>query len=214
MTLSATERVTRPFIVDAVVVPDSVDRTLYVKRPEAESGYGLLLWRESHMALMRAQETGWRNGHQTVWAGVAGDSRVTNAVAVPNLKLMFLFPPDTAGKDAYRQLVGAPKFGCECGWIASLVGFWASRLASVRDPHAAQLTEALATAARYGYRPPPLVYSSLRPYRPPVPPKPPTTEVGARAPTGLPVASDGSAVSTDAYASVRHPLPGFRRFHR
>jgi len=93
---------------NGVVVPDSVNRTLYVKRPEAESGYGLLLWRESHMALMRAQETGWRNGHQTVWAGVAGDSRVTNAVAVPNLKLMFLFPPDAAGKDAYRQLVGAP----------------------------------------------------------------------------------------------------------
>ena len=80
-----------------------------MRRPEAESaGYGLLLWRDCHMALMRAQESGWRTGHETVWAGVAGDSRVTNAVAVPNLKLMFHFPPDAAGKDAYRQLVGAP----------------------------------------------------------------------------------------------------------
>jgi hypothetical protein len=42
-----------------------------VRRPEAESaGYGLLLWRECHMALMRAQESGWRTGHETVWAGV------------------------------------------------------------------------------------------------------------------------------------------------
>jgi hypothetical protein len=40
-----------------------------------------------------------------------------------------------------------------------------------------QLAEALAAAARYGYRPPPLVYSSLRPYRPPVPPKPASTEI-------------------------------------
>ena len=34
-----------------------------------------------------------------------------------------------------------------------------------------QLADALAAAARYGYRPPPLVYSSLRPYRPPKPPR-------------------------------------------
>jgi hypothetical protein len=109
VTAMTTTPIPRPLVVDGVVVPDSANRTLYVRRPEAESaGYGLLLWRECHMALMRAQESGWRTGHGTVWAGVAGDSRVTNAVAVPNLKLMFHFPPDAAGKDAYRQLVGAP----------------------------------------------------------------------------------------------------------
>ena len=66
----ATEVVPQPYFVEAVVIADSGNRLLYVKRPETVSGYGLLLWRECHMALVQAQESGWRTGHETVWAGV------------------------------------------------------------------------------------------------------------------------------------------------
>jgi hypothetical protein len=55
-----------------------------------------------------------------------------------------------------------------------------------------QLAAALEAAARYGYQPPPLVYSSLLPYRPPVPRKPASTEIVSTAvpmPPTVPVAA-------------------------
>ena len=43
MTAMTTTPIPRPLVVDGVVVPDSANRTLHVRRPEAESaGYGLL----------------------------------------------------------------------------------------------------------------------------------------------------------------------------
>ena len=86
MSLFATERVPRnPFVVDGVVVPDSVNRTLYVRRPEAESsGYGLLLWRECHMALMRRRSLG----------GVLG-MRLCGRVSSGTVVLLMLLPSPT-----------------------------------------------------------------------------------------------------------------------
>jgi hypothetical protein len=76
------------------------------------------------------------------------------------------------------------------------------------SPSPEQLAEALAAAARYAYRPPPLVYSSLRPYRPPVPSKPPTlptteTEIVPKGLSGPPVASEGSAVAVASVSANR-----------
>jgi hypothetical protein len=72
-----------------------------------------------------------------------------------------------------------------------------------------QLAAALEAAARYGYRPPPLVYSSLRPYKPPVPRKPrtlPTTEIVPEALTGPPVAP-ATKFEVDVSSSARSVLP-------
>ena len=64
-----------------------------------------------------------------------------------------------------------------------------------------QLAAALEAAARCNYRPPPMLYSSLRPYRPPVPRKPattPTTEIVRTEPYEAPVAVERRPVAPAA----------------
>jgi hypothetical protein len=98
----------RPYFAQAVVIPDSGNRTLYVKRPEVDSGYSLLLWRESWTALMQAQETARANGHATVWAGIDGDPRLAFAEAVSNLKLRFQFPNVPSAVEPFQRLITTP----------------------------------------------------------------------------------------------------------
>jgi hypothetical protein len=105
---AATEVVVSPLFVEAPVIVDSASKILYVKRPENEPSYSLLCWRESHMALVQAQETGFRNGHETVWAGVTGDSRITYALAVPGLKLQFQFPGVPSALKPFQKLTSTP----------------------------------------------------------------------------------------------------------
>jgi hypothetical protein len=45
---AATEPIVSSLFVGAPVVVDSGNKILFVKRPETESGYTLLLWRECH----------------------------------------------------------------------------------------------------------------------------------------------------------------------
>jgi hypothetical protein len=105
---AATEPIVSSLFVEAPVVVDSGNKILFVKRPETESGYTLLLWRECHGALLRAQETGFRTGHETAWAGVTGDSRITHAVAVSGLKLMFQFPGVPSALGPFQRLISTP----------------------------------------------------------------------------------------------------------
>jgi hypothetical protein len=104
VTAIATERIPRPIAVDGVVTNDVLARTLVVRRPESLSGYQLLLWREAHGALARAEEIGWAN-HHIVWASGAGQFDVAHALPGDNLTFLFHFP---VGNDAYRALVSKP----------------------------------------------------------------------------------------------------------
>ena len=105
---AASEVVVSPLFVEAPVIVDSANKVLYVKRPENEPSYSLLCWRESHMALVQAQERGGLNGHETVWAGVTGDSRITYALAIAGLKLQFQFPGVPSALKPFQKLISTP----------------------------------------------------------------------------------------------------------
>jgi hypothetical protein len=63
------------------------------------------VWREAHQALARAEESGWRTAHQTVWANGPDEDRIAFAAAGDDLSLRFHFQPGVA---AYGKLVGKP----------------------------------------------------------------------------------------------------------
>ena len=89
----ATTPVPRPVAIDDVVTNDVVSRTLIVRRPETASGYGKLLWREAHQALVSAAESGWRTAHPYVWGGALGNRQIVHGQPGDYLTLLFCFRP-------------------------------------------------------------------------------------------------------------------------
>jgi hypothetical protein len=104
-----------------------------------------------------------------LYASAPGASDVAHATQDDYGMLLVRFP---SGVQAFAELVGKPGLSPLVSIDRSSGRFMGVRFLNRPSPLRQQLAEALAAAARYGYRPPPLVYSSLRPYRPPVPPKP------------------------------------------
>jgi hypothetical protein len=74
-----TPRVPQPLAADGVVTNDVAARTLVVRLSERAEGYGRLLWREGHQALVKAEESGWRSRVTTVWASALGSGRDANS---------------------------------------------------------------------------------------------------------------------------------------
>jgi hypothetical protein len=58
----ATEQVPQPVVVLGVVDRDLPARALSVRPSERASGCERLNWRTAHLALVQAEQTGWRTG--------------------------------------------------------------------------------------------------------------------------------------------------------
>jgi hypothetical protein len=72
-----------------------------VRLSESAGEYGQLLWREAHQALTRAEESGWRTGHPTLWADATGAGRIAFAAPGEYQTLKVYFQPGVA---AYSSL--------------------------------------------------------------------------------------------------------------
>jgi hypothetical protein len=104
MSLFATEKVPSPVVMTGVVGRDLQGRTLTVRLSELASGYERLHWKTAHRALLRAEETGWRNA-RTVWASAPGAYQVAPVNAAPDGTLLVHFP---SGEQAFQTLIGKP----------------------------------------------------------------------------------------------------------
>jgi hypothetical protein len=108
MVTAAATPVPSPHAVDAVVTPIISERTLVVRLSDTASGYQRLCWREAWRALKSAENSGWRNNVQTLWADAPDSRRVAFATLGDDLwggMLKFTFP---SGVQAFQQLIGAP----------------------------------------------------------------------------------------------------------
>ena len=106
MSIYATEKVPQPVIVDGVVDIDIAQRTLAVRRSELTNGYGRLLWREAHAALVRAEEGGWRTSQSLrASAAIPGGLQVASVTPGNYGMLLCRFPP---GESSFSELVGKP----------------------------------------------------------------------------------------------------------
>jgi hypothetical protein len=103
VSLYATERVPQPYAVTCAVSNDVVSRTLVVRLPETEVGYGRLLWREAYAALKRDDEV----GRSDLYASALGADRLAYAVPGDLQTLKFHFPP---GVTAYSKLISKPVY--------------------------------------------------------------------------------------------------------
>jgi hypothetical protein len=108
VTLFATERLPQPKAITAPVVNDVANMTLIVRRPDAAGGSEKLLWKESHAALVQAEERGWPNGTRFVWGSAPGHYQFAHAAPGPNLTLLFPFAVGTVAAKVYAELVSRP----------------------------------------------------------------------------------------------------------
>jgi hypothetical protein len=82
---------------------------LVLRLSDTASGYQRLCWREAWRALKSAEEHGWRNNVQTLWADTADSRHVAFATLGDDLwggMLRFAFP---SGVEAFQQLIGKPR---------------------------------------------------------------------------------------------------------
>jgi hypothetical protein len=108
MSLYATTPVPSPLAVVGVVSNDWSSRTLTVRISDNERGFPRLCWKEAYAALRRSEQSGWRTGQPTIWAGTDSADKVASATPGDNTdngRLVFSFAP---GQQAYTQLVGKP----------------------------------------------------------------------------------------------------------
>jgi hypothetical protein len=105
---AATTPLPQPLAITAPVVPDFANMTLVVRRPDNAGGYERLLWRESHIALVKAEESGWPMGTPYVWGSAPGNFQFAHAAPGPNLTLLFAFAVGTRAAQVYAELVGRP----------------------------------------------------------------------------------------------------------
>src|SRR5215211_6827680 len=97
-----------PLAVTGIVDLDIPNRILTVMLSDSERGYSRLCWKEAYQALRRSEESGWRSGQPTVWAGTDRADKVASASAgdaVFGGLLRFHFAP---GETAFTQLIGKP----------------------------------------------------------------------------------------------------------
>jgi hypothetical protein len=100
--VAATEVVPRPKAISAAVSNDVTSRSLVVRCPDTESGYGRLLWREAFAALKKDDE----RGRTDLYASRFYEDRLAYAVPGDLQTLRFHFPLD--GSTAYTELTAKP----------------------------------------------------------------------------------------------------------
>lgn len=104
MSLSQTETVPSPLVLDAVVLVDPPARSVAVRLPENASGGQKMWWKTAHTALKAAVEDGWRN-HSFVWASTPSVHQAVHVKPADFLMLTAHFP---VGTDGFGELVGKP----------------------------------------------------------------------------------------------------------
>jgi hypothetical protein len=102
-----TEVLPSPLAVDAVVSVDFDSRTLAVRLPDAAGGHTQSLWRQGHLALLTAEQSGFRSRVPAVWAHTDRRRDIAHGRPGELATLRFTFPrtPDSA----YSELVGRPR---------------------------------------------------------------------------------------------------------
>jgi hypothetical protein len=97
--------VPQPLAINAVVVNDFANRTLFCRLPDHLTGPGRITWADGWQALQLAEENGWGGGTPFLWAATKTAERVARASAGDAQTLKFFFEP---GNAAYSQLIGKP----------------------------------------------------------------------------------------------------------
>jgi hypothetical protein len=101
---AATTPLPRPLAIIAPVSVDIANMSLIVRRPENAGGSQKFLWRESHTALVKEEES---YSSTLVWGSAPGNYQFVRATAGPNLTLLFTFAVGTPAAKVYAELVGA-----------------------------------------------------------------------------------------------------------
>ena len=105
---AATTPLVSPLAITAQVTPDFAAMALVVRRPKDTAGYAAFLWRESHQALVKAEESGWPPDTRFVWGSAPGNYQFGHARPGENLTLRFTFQPGTSAAQVYAELVSKP----------------------------------------------------------------------------------------------------------
>jgi hypothetical protein len=105
VSLYVTEKLPQPLAIDAVVVNDFANRTLFCRLPDHLTGPGRIAWTNGWQALQLAEESGWRGNTPYLWAATKTAERVARATAGDAQTLKFFFGPNN---QAYLQLIGKP----------------------------------------------------------------------------------------------------------
>jgi hypothetical protein len=79
MPSAATTRLPSPLAITAPFVADLANMALVVRQPDGAGGYERLLWRESHQALLRAEELGWPASTPFVYGSAPGHYQFAHA---------------------------------------------------------------------------------------------------------------------------------------
>jgi hypothetical protein len=105
VTAGVRERLPSPRAVDGVVVIDYAARVLAVRLPDSARGHARSLWRQAHVQLVAAAESGWRSATPFLWGGAFGNRQIVHGLPGGGLALTFHFP---AGVEAYAKLISQP----------------------------------------------------------------------------------------------------------
>jgi hypothetical protein len=73
--------VPQPLAINAVVVNDFANRTLFCRLPDHLTGPGRITWADGWQALQLAEENGWGGGTPFLWAATKTAERVARASA-------------------------------------------------------------------------------------------------------------------------------------
>jgi hypothetical protein len=91
--------------INAVVVNDFANRTLFARLPDTLTGPGRIAWADGWQALQLAEERGWDSRTPSLWASTKTAERVARVTAGEGQQLKVFFQ---SGNAAYSQLIGKP----------------------------------------------------------------------------------------------------------
>jgi hypothetical protein len=97
--------VPQPMAINAVVVNDFANRTLFARLPDTLTGPGRIAWADGWQALQLAEERGWDSRTPSLWASTKTAERVARVTAGEGQQLKVFFQ---SGNAAYSQLIGKP----------------------------------------------------------------------------------------------------------
>jgi hypothetical protein len=92
VTARVRERLPQPLALDGVVVIDYAARVLAVRLPDSAGGHARSLWRQAHVQLVAAEQSGWRAAHPFLWGGALRNREIVHGLPGDGLALLFHFP--------------------------------------------------------------------------------------------------------------------------
>jgi hypothetical protein len=121
--------VPQPQAINAVVVNDFSNRTLFARLPDTLTGPGRIAWGDGWQALQLAEERGWDSRTPSLWASTKSAERVARVTAGEAQTLKCFFP---TGNQAYSGLIGKP--GLYAIVTADIAHKWFLRLLFLHSP--------------------------------------------------------------------------------